>query len=762
MVDQSLNFRANTRLKDILGRGLILNDNVAIIELIKNGKDANSGEVQIQFTDAWFESPSSKIVVTDYGDGMSIEDFKTKWLNIAYSEKRNKKNNGRAYAGDKGVGRFSCDRLGRRLTLISRKKGHEPFQVNIDWRDFEVDDIDKEISDINIQGGLVSKSHHEKILGSKSTGTVLIIEDLRSIWGWDKLEKLRKELERFIIDPGKKFKVRLRSEDIQDDEGNLVFDGYVENKLFEKLDAKTTSVYSEISEQGRNISLEIRQNGIVILSYKIPNPYVELLGVSAKVHIYYLNTGAKISFKNITGYRSFEYGSIMMFLNGFRVMPYGEPENDWLGINRRKAQGTSRYLGAREVFGRVEIEDESRTLIPISSREGVENNHAFKELTGYSLSDSQTAKRGFIHAAFLALETYVVRGLDWDRVEPKGGKFSYGETLNAMLAAVNQIDNRNKLAEVKINEAEIRKIARAKIREYENFVTDLKSDVANKQVYELTPSEKRKVKKFVDRLDSRLQAANETSKELKETTKELKKTAKAEKARRLFLEARFKPDSKKVAELIHHIGVLSRKIEAELKDAASVLEGKPMQQKIQDQGVINRLHSAIFNNGKLLKLSEIVSDADFNLMTDDITEDIFAFVEQYVERLVENKSTLNIKLEYKNLEQLILPLTFSPLEVTMMIDNILDNAARANAKRMLVKVDSSNGDMDLSFMNDGDPLTEEFRAEDLFKPGVTVTGGSGIGLAQVKRVSKRLEAVTSISETKKNRVIVRIRWENET
>ena len=75
MVGHSLNFRANTRLKDILGRGLILNDNVAIIELIKNGKDANSGEVQIQFTDAWFESPSSKIVVTDYGDGMSIEDW---------------------------------------------------------------------------------------------------------------------------------------------------------------------------------------------------------------------------------------------------------------------------------------------------------------------------------------------------------------------------------------------------------------------------------------------------------------------------------------------------------------------------------------------------------------------------------------------------------------------------------------------------------------------------------------------------------------
>ena len=34
----------------------------------------------------------------------------------------------------------------------------------------------------------------------------------------------------------------------------------------------------------------------------------------------------------------------MLFLNGFRVMPYGEPKDDWLQLNQRKTQGVRRFL----------------------------------------------------------------------------------------------------------------------------------------------------------------------------------------------------------------------------------------------------------------------------------------------------------------------------------------------------------------------------------------------------------------------------------
>ena len=59
---------------------------------------------------------------------MSQFDIENKWLNIAYSEKKEKKEEyGRTLAGNKGVGRFSCDRLGKYLTIYTKQKNQQNF-----------------------------------------------------------------------------------------------------------------------------------------------------------------------------------------------------------------------------------------------------------------------------------------------------------------------------------------------------------------------------------------------------------------------------------------------------------------------------------------------------------------------------------------------------------------------------------------------------------------------------------------------------------
>lgn len=748
MVSDKLHFRANVRLKDLLGRGLILSDNVAIIELIKNSSDANSKEVRIEFENANAPSPNSKILIRDFGDGMSFLDFKEKWLNIAYSGKRNQLNKGRSYAGEKGVGRFSCDRLGQTLHLISRKKGSKPFEAKINWSDFEVDDIDAEISNVDIESREIENAEFEAHtgIGANKTGTHLVISVLRANWDKDKLDNLRKELERFIIDPEKRFSVYLRSADIIDKKTrSLAFDGFINNRLFEKIDDKTLAVHSEIVDKGQTVFTEIRHHGIPILTYKTVNPYPLL--TNAKIQIHYLNPGAKTSFKNITGYTSSEYGSIMMFLNGFRVMPYGEPKDDWLGLNMRKAQGTARNLGSREVFGRVEVTDNKQVIVPVTSREGVENNQGFLQLSGYDLGNS---KRGFIHTAFLALEAYVVNGLDWDRVEPKDSSFSYKNTLNAMLASVELIGKRNDLFELKIDDGEIRKIARSKIEEYEGFVEKLKEKVADKQVYDLSPTEKRQVKKFVERVDTSLRAAAAS-------TDEFKKSATTERKRRLFLEAQSKPDSIKNKELVHHMRLLSDKIDFELNEAMRTIQKHSASNLIHSE-ITSRIQSALFNNEKLSKLAGVVALADFDMMSDSITEDVFSYVEQYVSGLIESGSTSGIKISFSNAADIQFPLSFSPIEVTMLVDNVIENASRAGAKNMSISVAEVGRYVDLAFENDGNKLSTEFPSGDLFLPGITTTRGSGIGLAQVSRIANSLDAIATISNLERSGVSLKIRW----
>src|SRR6266567_3994077 len=103
---KTLNFITNTLLKNLVGKDLINDDNIAVIELVKNSYDANSPSVLLQFEQILASGTTkdpkaqSRIVVADLGVGMDYDDICDKWLNIAYSEKKSSSaTDGRYYAG---------------------------------------------------------------------------------------------------------------------------------------------------------------------------------------------------------------------------------------------------------------------------------------------------------------------------------------------------------------------------------------------------------------------------------------------------------------------------------------------------------------------------------------------------------------------------------------------------------------------------------------------------------------------------------------
>src|SRR5690606_203245 len=139
---QALNFRVSSHLKSIIGRDLITDDFVAVFELVKNSYDAGASEVNIHFTD-------SCIFIIDNGKGMSYSDLINKWLFVAYSAKQDGTEDDsrpdyresistKRYAGSKGVGRFSCDRLGELLLLQTKTANEDEInRLEVVWADFE-------------------------------------------------------------------------------------------------------------------------------------------------------------------------------------------------------------------------------------------------------------------------------------------------------------------------------------------------------------------------------------------------------------------------------------------------------------------------------------------------------------------------------------------------------------------------------------------------------------------------------------------------
>jgi hypothetical protein len=77
---------------------------------------------------------------------------------------------------------------------------------------------------------------------------------------------------------------------------------------------------------------------------------------------------------------SAEQAGIRLYRNGFRVLPYGEPNDDWLNIDRRyyNESGTNAPFGNRNLFGFVEIIDPTGLLFEeTASREGIIDSEAY-------------------------------------------------------------------------------------------------------------------------------------------------------------------------------------------------------------------------------------------------------------------------------------------------------------------------------------------------------------------------------------------------
>ncbi|MCY4057789.1 MAG: ATP-binding protein, partial [Gammaproteobacteria bacterium] len=202
-------FRISSYLKDIIGRDLVTNQFVAVFELVKNSVDAHADRI-----DVGFELDADRIWIADDGKGMSAATIRDRWLFVGYSAKaegeeeehtpqdyRDRMNSTDKYGGSKGIGRFSCDTLGRSLELYSRFTGEPSTQkVTVHWPAFEEDrrdlfqDVDLEMETVD---GFPSQA---PIPMPAASGTVLKIDALRGRWDPAEIRRLRRYLEK-LIDP---------------------------------------------------------------------------------------------------------------------------------------------------------------------------------------------------------------------------------------------------------------------------------------------------------------------------------------------------------------------------------------------------------------------------------------------------------------------------------------------------------------------------------------------------------------------------------
>jgi len=76
------------------------------------------------------------------------------------------------------------------------------------------------------------------------------------------------------------------------------------------------------------------------------------------------------------------HGGLYVFKNGIRILPYGDTDNDWVGMEYRRTKSATYYhFSHRRIFGAVEITNERNpSLKEKAGREGFWGNVAYRQL----------------------------------------------------------------------------------------------------------------------------------------------------------------------------------------------------------------------------------------------------------------------------------------------------------------------------------------------------------------------------------------------
>ena len=761
-MEDKLQFRVSAELKNILGRDLITSPDIAILELVKNSYDAHASKVEITFDEDY-------LAIADNGKGMSKDDLINKWLFVAYSAKSDgtedksyRSKFKRHYAGAKGIGRMSCDRLARNLTLTTRSAEENKTEVlHVDWSVFEIDK-QTEFDTVDIPHETLETIPQFPL--EKSTGTILEFTGLHLPWSREDIKRLRKSLEKMInpfsgTDDDFEIEIiapKMRNDDSMAEKHNKV-NGIIENSIADVLKLKTTQIESHI--QGGKIHTTLKDRGI--LMYEIEEPNADFYQLdSASVSLFFLNRAAKYNFTAKMGVEPINYGNVFLFRNGFRILPFGEPDDDSWGVNKRLQQGYNRRISTRDLFGRVDVETDNVDLIKeVSSRDGgLIKTFASEQLMDYFRLIHKRLERYVVGVlwgeAFVRKEYFVnqnsalkareqLQEIDKDSDSAKhlysniGSKvdflqlikslvndksitvLQYNEDLANIVAdptdteviQAQMIDDVRKLAE-KTNDPYLQD----RIAEFEKHMDELRRQ---KEEAERKEKEERKAKEEAERKAEKERKAKELAE--KERDVQIQKNK--------YLSAT-RNTTKEVQDLIHVILISSTNSISLMDTAKCQLADKDL------VGLRTSLDKFDYHISKINKLSKLITKADLSLLSESKLVDIQNYIKEYLANFsgsfkVQYHSTIAESLEKK----------ISVLDLSIILDNLVSNSQKAGANKLRLDFSREGRTYIVDFTDNGDGVDlSQFTPQSIFEEGVTNRrGGSGIGLSTIKdRMKKEL------------------------
>jgi hypothetical protein len=360
---------------------------------------------------------SNRIDIRDVGDGMSLKDLDVNFLTIGTDNRiklrkaeTKAQRTARRYpiVGEKGLGRLSAMRLGDRMRVATTRSGDSNWHIlDIDWMDFAA-----------AAGGplgevpVAPRDGREKT-SVKTKGTRIRLSALKEDWNVERLTEIVQRDFGRLVDP---FSPEMRLPlNVKFNDEEIPIPEFAKF-IFSHAHATLTATYNPNGPDGpelrgvadyrlrrrtqnfllRTVDLASVTRGASAATLKRVGPFT--------MEVYWFNRRilTKIDgvgdLATVRGLIKQWGGGVMLFRDGFRVHPYGGPDDDWLGLDRDAFSTSGFKVNRGQIVAKADISAErNKYLVDQTNREGLRDGPEKQAFVSILRSVMETQFRAFLN-----------------------------------------------------------------------------------------------------------------------------------------------------------------------------------------------------------------------------------------------------------------------------------------------------------------------------------------------------------------------------
>jgi len=307
-----------------------------------------------------------------------LDDIKNGWMTIATSLKSNVRITPifkRYMLGQKGIGRFAVENLSKKTTILSFPRNENiGFRISFDWEKYAPN------SDLSSVKNKIEKFEKTK----DKHGVIIYLQDLQHKWSQYDIQRLWMFI-RSLTPPAEiaaNFAVKIYTDEFEDLSGKTE-SAFLEKALykFQATLTRTGQITYQFYKHGKTSPI----NGkIARLDDFSCGP------IDFTLYFYYREkTKMRSNGIIIDDFETYKkildnYGGIKVYRDGIRLSGFGNPEDDWTGLDGMSRNDPSVVPARNQIISVVKITSEfNPEITDTTTRENIIKNQSFQSMLKY-------------------------------------------------------------------------------------------------------------------------------------------------------------------------------------------------------------------------------------------------------------------------------------------------------------------------------------------------------------------------------------------